>query len=106
MQVSSEDVSQLVFVSCLFKCHFLKSFSILKASWLNLLSLPPSSYVSQVVVIQVASGPADPTIYRWNDKLGFTWVQKKKKKEKKTFDYVIILMSINQKSTDNISDKW
>ena len=82
---------------------FLKSFSILKASFLSLLSLPLRSYISKMVLIQVAYGTADPIIYRWNDKLGFPWVQKKKKK---TFDYVIILISTNQKDTDIISYKY
>ena len=87
---------------------FLKSFSILKASFLNLLSLQLSSCISQTVLIQLVYGTADLIIYRWNDELGFPWVQKKKKekKEMKTFDYLIILMSINQKDTDIISDKW
>lgn len=86
---------------------FLKSFSILKASFLNLLSLQLSSFISQMVLIQLVYGTADLIIYRWNDELGFPWVQKKKReKEMKTFNYVIILMSINQKDTDIISDKW
>lgn len=86
---------------------FLKSFSILKASFLNLLSLQLSSFISQMVLIQLVYGTADLIIYRWNDELGFPWVQKKKReKEMKTFNYVIILMSINQKDTDIISGKW
>lgn len=86
---------------------FLKSFSILKASFLNLLSLQLSSFISQMVLIQLVYGTADLIIYRWNDELGFPWVQKKKReKEMKTFNYVIILMLINQKDTDIISDKW
>ena len=63
-----------------FKMPFLKSFSILKASFLNLLSLQLSSCISQTVLIQLAYGTADLIIYRWNDELGFPWVQKKKKK--------------------------
>lgn len=86
---------------------FLKSFSILKASFLNLLSLQLSSFISQMVLIQLVYGTADLIIYRWNDELGFPWVQKKKReKEMKTFNYVIILMLINQKDTDIISGKW
>ena len=65
-----------------FKMPFLKSFSILKASFLNLLSLQLSSFISQMVLIQPVYGTADLIIYRWNDELGFPWVQKKKKKWK------------------------
>lgn len=62
MQVSSEDVSQFIFVSCLFLMPFLKSLSIFKGSLAELLSQQLSPCGSQMVLIQLAYCAASPIV--------------------------------------------